>query len=107
MKRITSGSRRCPRSASASSRRGLRSSNRSVFSRIVRDHSTVAVTSRPWRGYEDVRAIQGLALEVRRLEGPRAPWHVGDLAWGFRSHANREHEWRIRLWEEEDAVIAW
>lgn len=51
--------------------------------------------------------MQQLALEVRHLKGPRAPWHVGDLAWGFRQHADREHEWRIRLWEENRSVVAW
>lgn len=51
--------------------------------------------------------MQGLALEQRRLLGVRAPWHVGDLAWGFRQHEGREHEWRIRLWEEGGRVLAW
>jgi ribosomal protein S18 acetylase RimI-like enzyme len=51
--------------------------------------------------------MQGLALEQRRLLGVRAPWHVGDLAWGFRQHEGREHEWRIRLWEEDGRVLAW
>lgn len=62
---------------------------------------------RPWRGYEDLRAMQDLALETRRLEGPRASWHVGDIAWGFRQHAGREDEWKIRLWEEDGFVVAW
>ena len=43
----------------------------------------------------------------RRVLGPRAPWHAGDVAWGLRQHAGREHEWRIRLWEEDGAVVAW
>jgi ribosomal protein S18 acetylase RimI-like enzyme len=51
--------------------------------------------------------MQALAIEVRRLRGPRAPWHVGDVAWGLRQHAGREHEWRIRLWEEDGRVVAW
>jgi ribosomal protein S18 acetylase RimI-like enzyme len=51
--------------------------------------------------------MQELALEMRRLEGPRAPWHVGDIAWGLRQHAGREHEWRIRLWEENGRVVGW
>jgi ribosomal protein S18 acetylase RimI-like enzyme len=51
--------------------------------------------------------MQALALEQRRLLGPRAPWHAGDLAWGLRQHAGREYEWRIRLWEEDGAVVAW
>ena len=51
--------------------------------------------------------MQSLALQQRRLLGVRAPWHVGDLAWGLRQHAGREHEWRIRLWEDDGAVVAW
>jgi GNAT superfamily N-acetyltransferase len=67
----------------------------------------VSVTSRPWRGYEDLPALQSLALEAHRLEGRRATWHVGDVAWGLRQHAGREHEWQIRLWEDGDRVVAW
>jgi ribosomal protein S18 acetylase RimI-like enzyme len=51
--------------------------------------------------------MQALAVERRRLAGPRAPWHVGDIAWGFRQHAGREHEWRITIWEEGGQVVAW
>ena len=51
--------------------------------------------------------MQQLAIEQRQLLGPRAPWHVGDVAWGLRQHEGREHEWRIRIWEEGDRVIAW
>jgi ribosomal protein S18 acetylase RimI-like enzyme len=51
--------------------------------------------------------MQALAVERRRLEGPRAPWHVGDIAWGFRQHAGREHEWRITIWEDDGLVLAW
>jgi ribosomal protein S18 acetylase RimI-like enzyme len=51
--------------------------------------------------------MQALALVQRRLLGVRAPWHIGDLAWGFRQHANREWEWRIRLWEDDGRVVAW
>ena len=32
---------------------------------------------------------------------------MGDIAWGLRQHAGREHEWRIRLWEENGEVVAW
>jgi ribosomal protein S18 acetylase RimI-like enzyme len=67
----------------------------------------MALRSRPWRGYDDIGALQRLAIEVRRVEGWRAPWHVGDLAWGFRQHAGREDEWDIRVWEEDGAVVAW
>ena len=56
---------------------------------------------------EIVAAMQQLALEQRRLLGPRAPWHVGDVAWGLRQHEGREGEWKIRLWVENGGVVAW
>lgn len=51
--------------------------------------------------------MQELALEQRRLLGPRAPWHVGDIAWGLRQHEGRENEWKMRLWVEDGRVVAW
>src|SRR3954451_13219190 len=54
-----------------------------------------------------ITGMQQLALEQRRLLGPRAPWHVGDLAWGLRQHEGREKEWKIRLWVEDGRVVAW
>jgi ribosomal protein S18 acetylase RimI-like enzyme len=51
--------------------------------------------------------MQQLALEQRRLLGPRAPWHVGDVAWGLRQHEGRESEWKIRLWLDEGRTVAW
>lgn len=51
--------------------------------------------------------MQQLALEQRRLLGPRASWHVGDVAWGLRQHEDRENEWKIRLWVEDGRVVAW
>ena len=51
--------------------------------------------------------MQQLALEQRRLLGDRAPWHVGDVAWGLRQHEGRENEWSIRLWVEDGSVVAW
>lgn len=51
--------------------------------------------------------MQQLALEQRRVLGHRAPWHVGDIAWGLRQHEGREHEWKIRLWRDGDRVVAW
>jgi ribosomal protein S18 acetylase RimI-like enzyme len=56
---------------------------------------------------EIVAAMQQLALEKRRLLGPRAHWHVGDIAWGLRQHEGRESEWKIRLWIESGRVVAW
>ena len=51
----------------------------------------------PGRGYrrgldtpEIIEGMQQLALEQRRLLGPRAPWHVGDVAWGLCQHEGRE-----------------
>src|SRR4051812_4450406 len=51
--------------------------------------------------------MQQLALEERRLLGPRAQWHVGDIAWGLRQHKGREDEWKIRLWVEGGRTVAW
>lgn len=56
---------------------------------------------------EVIAGMQQLALEQRRRLGPRAPWHVGDVAWGLRQHEGRESEWKIRLWIEDDRVAAW
>jgi GNAT superfamily N-acetyltransferase len=56
---------------------------------------------------EIVAGMQQLALEQRRLLGPRAGWHVGDIAWGFRQHEGRENEWKIRHWIEDGRVVAW
>ena len=51
--------------------------------------------------------MQRLAAEQRRALGRRAPWHVGDIAWGLKEHEGREHEWRIRIWEERGELVAW
>ena len=56
---------------------------------------------------EIIAGMQQLALEQRRLLGQRAPWHVGDIAWGLRQHEGRENEWKIRLWVEDGRVVAW
>ena len=56
---------------------------------------------------EIIAGMQQLALEQRRLLGRRAPWHVGDVAWGLRQHEGRESEWKIRLWVEDGRVVAW
>ena len=54
-----------------------------------------------------VRGMQGLALEQRTLLGPRAQWHVGDLAWNLRPRQEREGEGRIRVWAEDGQMIGW
>jgi ribosomal protein S18 acetylase RimI-like enzyme len=51
--------------------------------------------------------MQQLALEQRRLQGARAYWHIGDVAWGLRQHEGREDERKIRLWVEGGQVVAW
>jgi ribosomal protein S18 acetylase RimI-like enzyme len=56
---------------------------------------------------EIIAGMQQLALEQRRLLGPRSPWHVGDVAWGLRQHEGRESEWTFRLWRDGDRVVAW
>jgi ribosomal protein S18 acetylase RimI-like enzyme len=56
---------------------------------------------------EIVSAMQQLAVEQRRRLGARAPWHVGDIAWGLRQHEGRENEWKLRLWVEDGRVVAW
>jgi ribosomal protein S18 acetylase RimI-like enzyme len=57
---------------------------------------------------EIIAGMQQLALEQRRLLGARAPWHIGDVAWGLRQHEGRESEWTIRLWRDGgDRVVAW
>jgi hypothetical protein len=56
---------------------------------------------------EIVSAMQRLAVEQRRVLAVRAPWHVGDIAWGVRQHEGRENEWRIRLWVEGGSAVAW
>src|SRR3954469_8302980 len=48
-----------------------------------------------------------LALEQRRELGARAQWHVGDITWGLRQHEGREDEWTIRIWQDDDHVVAW
>ncbi len=54
-----------------------------------------------------VSAMQAFAVDQRRRLGPRAPWHVGDIAWGLRQRESREDEWGIRLWVDDGAVVAW
>lgn len=56
---------------------------------------------------EIVRAMQGLAVEQRRLLGPRAYWHAGDIAWAARQHEGREDEWKLRVWVANGRVAAW
>jgi ribosomal protein S18 acetylase RimI-like enzyme len=56
---------------------------------------------------DTVRRMQAVTAEAWRLEGPFAPAHVGDLAWGRYQHAGREHEWRVRLWQRDGRDVGW
>src|SRR5437763_13896226 len=47
--------------------------------------------------------MQRLAIRHRALAGPRAGGQVEDIAWQWRQHTGREHEWRIRTWDD----LAW
>jgi len=67
----------------------------------------LAVVLARLRRVRALAAEAALALEQQRLLGPRAPWHVGDVAWGLRQHEGREDEWKIRLWVEGGRVVAW
>ncbi|HZS23640.1 MAG TPA: GNAT family N-acetyltransferase [Gaiellaceae bacterium] len=51
--------------------------------------------------------MKQLALEQQKALGERAPWHVGDIAWGLRMHEGREDEWDFRIWERGGTVVAW
>jgi ribosomal protein S18 acetylase RimI-like enzyme len=59
--------------------------------------------ARDWRGYDDLGALQSLAVAQRRLAPQRTMWHSGDLAWQIA----RQSEWRIRIWEDAGDVVAW
>src|SRR5438477_8408562 len=56
---------------------------------------------------EIIAAMHELALEQRRELGVRAQWHVGDITWGLRQRVGREDEWTIRIWKDDDRVVAW
>src|SRR6516165_5418014 len=77
----------------------------------ARRRMTPPVPSNPSRVEPTPEIIDGmrqLALEQQRVLGPRAPWHIGDVAWGLRQHENREPEWTFRLWRDGgDRIIAW
>ena len=67
----------------------------------------MTVGGRPYRDPEDLRLMQALVAEAWRLEGPFVERHVGDVAWSRYHIMGREDEWRIRIWEEDGAVVAW
>lgn len=56
---------------------------------------------------ETLHRMQALTAEVWGIEGPHAPAHVGDLAWGRHQHTGREAEWRVRLWQRDGKDMAW
>jgi ribosomal protein S18 acetylase RimI-like enzyme len=51
--------------------------------------------------------MQRLQQELWAVDGPRTHTHVGDLAWWVGMHVGREHEWKRRLWLEDDRCVAW
>lgn len=55
----------------------------------------------------DLRRMQDLVSESWRLRGPHAGRHIGGMAWSAYHIAGREHEWAIKLWEEDGSVVAW
>jgi ribosomal protein S18 acetylase RimI-like enzyme len=67
----------------------------------------VSEASHPDRDPADIRLMQELVRDAWRLEGPLVVRHIGDVAWGRYHIAGREDEWRIRIWEEDGAVVAW
>jgi len=56
---------------------------------------------------QTVRRMQAVTAEVWRIEGPLAPQHVGDVAWGRYQHSGREHQWRVRLWQRGGRDVGW
>src|SRR5262245_57414660 len=62
---------------------------------------------RLWEGEKDLREMQELAIEHRRRRGVHAPWHTGGLAWVFTMFSDREHDWTVRVWEDDGRVVAW
>ena len=75
--------------------------------RASRSVKAVSVAGRPYRDPEDLRLMQALIAEAWRLEGPFVQKHVGDVVWRRYHIAEREDEWRIRVWEEDGAVVGW
>jgi ribosomal protein S18 acetylase RimI-like enzyme len=51
--------------------------------------------------------MQDLVSESWRLRGPLTGRHVGGLAWSAYHIAGREHEWALRLWDQDGRVVAW
>jgi ribosomal protein S18 acetylase RimI-like enzyme len=51
--------------------------------------------------------MQAVTAATWKIEGPRAPQHVGDVAWMRYQHAGREQEWRVKLWQRDGEDVAW
>ncbi|GAA3163193.1 GNAT family N-acetyltransferase [Planomonospora alba] len=62
------------------------------------------ITTRPYRGPEDLRRMQEL---VQAVWGPGSRCHVGELAWDRFQHLGREPEWPTMLWEHRGRTLAW
>jgi ribosomal protein S18 acetylase RimI-like enzyme len=54
-----------------------------------------------------IASLQELARENHRLVGPRAAWHIGDLAWGLGMYSDREHDWEFRVWDDGGRTVGW
>ena len=55
----------------------------------------------------DVAAMQRLAAECWRLEGPYVATHVGDLPWRLFQHIDGQAAYEVRLWRAGDECRAW
>lgn len=50
------------------------------------------------------RCLQSLA---QRIWSPERRFHIGDIAWAWNSVPDAKAEFRLSVWEEDDAVLAW
>ncbi len=69
-----------------------------------RKNQRMTISSSPYTGARDLRAMQDLAA---RLWSPASRRHVGDLAWERHQHTGREPEWPTRLWRSGGRTVAW
>jgi ribosomal protein S18 acetylase RimI-like enzyme len=68
----------------------------------------VPITSRPWRGPADLRAIQASISASWLIARPIVQVLAGDVAWWLASvPQGTDMRERIRLWIRSDEVIAW
>jgi ribosomal protein S18 acetylase RimI-like enzyme len=55
----------------------------------------------------EVAAMQRLAAECWRLDGPYVTTHVGDVPWSLYQHVDGAEKFEIRLWTEASECRAW